>query len=420
MRLRRLLAAAAIAAGLALSPAAPAAAHSAGASAVVLDVRDDTLAGRAYLPVTQAGLATAGDLTPGTLRRYVADRLTAHSTDGQWRTDVSGPEPVTVQDQAYLMLPFTLTPPDGAVTSAFTLHVDVIVREVRSHDVAVYTGETGGNLDESRLRLVGVADHDTTTVDVDAHDLGFGATVVAGAGHVLAGLDHLLFVAMLLLPAPLLAAGRSWRGRRSARSAAARAVHVVTAFTAGHSATLAAVALTGADVASRWLETLVALSVAAAAAHAIRPLIRAGEVWLAGGFGLVHGLAFAGLLRDVGGSAPGLGTLLAFNLGVELAQLVVIAALLPPLLLLAAGPRYRPVRVGLAGAGLIAALCWAAERAFGTPNPLLPALDAVAAHPGVAAAALAVAAAADLLARRSAAASPAVVALAVPTSTDRR
>ena len=84
---------------------------------------------------------------------------------------------------------------------------------------------------------------------------------------------------------------------------------------------------------------------------------------MAAGFGLVHGLAFAGSLAGLHLPAgPLAGSILGFNLGIELMQLLVIALTVPWLVLLSQTPAYPAVRVvGAAGAGA-AALAWVLER----------------------------------------------------------
>lgn len=97
---------------------------------------------------------------------------------------------------------------------------------------------------------------------------------------------------------------------------------------------------------------------------------------MAAGFGLVHGLAFATVIGDFRLEPLSRAqAILGFNLGIDLVQLIVLAALLPLLLLLAPTPRYQPVRV--AGAVLAggAALAWLAERVSGQSNAVAGALD---------------------------------------------
>lgn len=410
---------------IALLAPAPAAAHTPGASALVLDVRPDRVTGALHMPTDQLGQASGlefaggiGAAASGELVGYVADRMRAHGASGPWSITYGTAEPSEMGGRPYVTLPLTLRPPEPGNATPPTLTCSVILREVVSHDVHVYLGGTGaGSLETSGLDLAGTFNYANSTLDLPAaRDRTLLATVGAGTTHVLAGLDHLLFLALLLLPAPLVAGGTRrrgtgrWGARRSNRSALLRTVHIVTAFTVGHSLTLAYVTLGGPAPRGAGVEVVIALSVAVSALHALRPLVHRGEVLIAGGFGLVHGLAFAGLLHELsGGTKAALLTLLAFNVGVELAQLLVLATVLPSLLVLAGGSRYRLVRTVLGVAGLVASLAWAAERALSLTTPLAPVLAGVEAAPEALAAALATVAAADLALRRRTGVNPAPV-----------
>lgn len=142
-----------------------------------------------------------------------------------------------------------------------------------------------------------------------------------GTWHIWTGYDHILFLLSLLLPA-VLASG--WR------AATADVLRVVTAFTLAHSITLPLAALQVANLPSRLVETAIAASVAVAALNNLWPLVRA-QRWLAAFlFGLLHGFGFAGVLGDLG--LPKDATVMAlaaFNIGVELGQLAIVAAFVP-------------------------------------------------------------------------------------------
>ncbi|MFI6035545.1 HupE/UreJ family protein [Streptomyces sp. NPDC051315] len=113
------------------------------------------------------------------------------------------------------------------------------------------------------------------------------------------------------------------------------------------SLTLALAASGVVRVPSQPVETLIALSIAVSAVHATRPLVARGEVLIAAGFGLVHGLAFASLIGDLGlGRGSLVTTLLGFNLGIGLTQLLVVALMMPSLLVLARTALYPAFRVG--------------------------------------------------------------------------
>ena len=168
-----------------------------------------------------------------------------------------------------------------------------------------------------------------------------------GAEHVLAGPDHLFFV--LALP---LVAGRRWR-----------LAGAVTAFTVGHSLSLAAAVLGGLTAPGAAVELLIAASVLLMAREAAVEhkgwTARAPAV-VAGLFGLVHGLGFAGAVADIGLPEAAEGwALLKFNVGVELGQLAVLAI---ALLVLTRVPE-RWLRWLAYGLGVPAAV-WTLERAL--------------------------------------------------------
>jgi hydrogenase/urease accessory protein HupE len=138
-----------------------------------------------------------------------------------------------------------------------------------------------------------------------------------GIEHILTGPDHLAFVAALMLLV---------RTRR-------RLLATITAFTVGHSVTLAAATLGLVHVSPAPVEASIALSIVLVAlelAHPERDTVTRRAPWLvAGTFGLLHGLGFAGALAQVGlprGDVP--LALLAFNLGVEAGQVAFVVAAL--------------------------------------------------------------------------------------------
>ncbi|MFD9432636.1 HupE/UreJ family protein [Streptomyces sp. NPDC060002] len=359
--------------------ASPAGAHPMSTSAVLLDIRDDRVEGEVQLPVDRLAIAVARDLTPTSvlgedrsfLKRYTARHISAVGEDGDSWAVVLGTGSVrTIDGTAHLVYPLTISPPDGQVTD-FRLRYDVIVEELLTHKViATVRYDFGrGILRTDDAETLGVLDWDTQSLRVPVDEgswlKGFATTAQLGIEHVGEGADHLLFLLMLLIPAPLVAAGGRWRtGDTSPRRGLVRVVHVVSAFAAGHSLTLALAASGVVHVPSRPVETLIAFSIAVSAVHAIRPLVARGEVLIAAGFGLVHGLAFASLIGDLGLDRGSLvTTLLGFNLGIELTQLLVVALMMPSLVVLARTTVYPAFRIGVAVIGLVFSVSWMLERA---------------------------------------------------------
>lgn len=134
-----------------------------------------------------------------------------------------------------------------------------------------------------------------------------------GAEHIWGGIDHLLFVFGLLLLV-------GWNRKL---------FWTVTAFTVGHSVTLSLVTLGYFDYPVALVEFAIALSILVLALELARRegegLFRRYPWWLAGGFGLLHGMGFAGALAEVGLPQAELPlALLFFNIGIELGQLAFI------------------------------------------------------------------------------------------------
>lgn len=202
-----------------------------------------------------------------------------------------------------------------------------------------------------------------------------------GMRHIAEGTDHLLFLLTLLLPAPLLVAGRRWGRPASVRLSLLRILSIVTAFTLGHSLTLTLAALGALHVPGRSVEVLIAVSIFISAIHALRPIAAGREALIAGFFGLIHGLAFAATLDRLGlGRWERVAGIFAFNLGIETMQLLVVAAILPSLLLLSRTRAYSLLRVGGAVFAGVASLAWMLERISGIETPVDGIINALAGH----------------------------------------
>jgi hydrogenase/urease accessory protein HupE len=179
---------------------------------------------------------------------------------------------------------------------------------------------------------------------------GAARYVRLGIDHLLGGLDHVLFVLGLLF----LVSGLRAR------------LVTLTAFTAGHSLTLALAVLGVVRVPAAPVEVLIALTLVVVALEVVEPRAVGQRLgWrLAAAFGLIHGLGFAGALTDAGLPADELPLALAgFNLGIELGQLALVAAaaLLTPLIRRAPIPAMLSRRLAGYAIGGLAAM-WCLER----------------------------------------------------------
>lgn len=180
-----------------------------------------------------------------------------------------------------------------------------------------------------------------------------------GIEHILLGLDHLLFVLALLF---LIRDFRTLIG-------------AITAFTLSHSLTLGAAALGWLNIPGPPVEAIIALSIMFVASEIVcrdpsSPRLSERAPWLVSfGFGLIHGLGFGGALSEIGlPQSEVILALLAFNIGVEIGQLMFIAACIAVLSVFRwlSGPmQSRPFeRIAAYGIGGIAAF-WFVERVSG-------------------------------------------------------
>jgi hypothetical protein len=166
--------------------------------------------------------------------------------------------------------------------------------------------------------------------------------LLLGVEHIFTGYDHLAFLAALLLGTGLARrSGRDGAACANAPEPAVRAVlKLVTAFTAAHSLTLIVSTLRPGLLGTSWVEPGIALSIAYVGLENLLPRTPSRRWLVVFAFGLVHGLGFSSVLREIGLPARGLMlSLLSFNLGVELGQLTVVSLALPLVLGLA---RRRP------------------------------------------------------------------------------
>jgi hydrogenase/urease accessory protein HupE len=133
-----------------------------------------------------------------------------------------------------------------------------------------------------------------------------------GFEHILTGYDHILFLVSLLLVSNRLK----------------DIIKIVTAFTLAHSITLSLAVLNIVSLPSQWVECAIALSIVYVAAENLWQKNFNHRFWLTFGFGLVHGLGFAGILREIQIPQSQLVTsLVSFNVGVELGQILIVLLL---------------------------------------------------------------------------------------------
>ena len=145
----------------------------------------------------------------------------------------------------------------------------------------------------------------------------FSQFLLLGVEHILTGYDHLVFLVGLLI------AGVSFKS----------AARIITSFTVAHSITLALATLNVVSISPGIVEPLIAASIVYVGVENIFRRELKARWLLTFGFGLIHGFGFASALSELGivanGAASAALPLLSFNLGVELGQISIAAAVLP-------------------------------------------------------------------------------------------
>lgn len=184
--------------------------------------------------------------------------------------------------------------------------------------------------------------------------------ILQGMLHLLTGVDHLAFLVVALLA---VVRKQQLQHPESMRPAMWESLKVVTAFTVAHSITLTLAALGVVMLASQPIEATIAATVFLTAISGFWKPTRFHGWPLAAAFGLVHGFGFAGALTGLVGGNAHATTIGSFNLGIEIAQVLVALAIVPLLYFLTRRASVSRVASPLiSGAVAVVALGWFVER----------------------------------------------------------
>jgi hydrogenase/urease accessory protein HupE len=206
----------------------------------------------------------------------------------------------------------------GLTGSPLRIHARILSELARGHrqHLTVYrdTGERLANrmLNTNQAEFELAIPHETSMPSA----WPFRQFIRLGVAHMVTGYDHLLFLFALLV-----VCRRFWCTWR-----------MITSFTIAHSLTLAMATFNWVQLSSSVVEPLIAVSIIYIGFENLWRRDPRYREWLAFGFGLIHGLGFASVLRELGMGSDGcdaLVPLLAFNLGVELGQVAMALCLLP-------------------------------------------------------------------------------------------
>jgi HupE / UreJ protein len=365
-------------------------------SVISVDVGERQLALHIRIPAPDLLLVLTGDahrnagtylaLNQHTLMTYIEAHLAARDNKGQKLPQQIGT--VTVQDASepdvgvYVAFVFDVSVPIPAGVDGrnLALAYDAVIHQIPNHHALVEITKDfrNGQVGQSPPTALGVISYNFATKSVPPLSLtiepgnlwiGFKALIDLGLHHVAGGLDHILFLVTLLVVAPLRVVDDGWSLFQGYGYTVRRFLTISLAFTIGHSVALALGSFRLLSLNPQYVEVLIAISILIAAMHGFRPLFASREWLVAGGFGLVHGLAFSGSLTGLN-LAPKDNAIavLGFNIGVEAAQLLVMALTLP-LLFFSRYPAFHKARQAAMVVVSILAILWIAQRAFDLPLP---------------------------------------------------
>lgn len=373
-------------------------AHQTPSTIVLLDVNPKAVSVELQLPLGELELAFGHEITKdpehliekfgSQLKEYLLAHIHPMTEKNKpWIVEVTnmivGKAEQTGSGQYQeITVQLVLIPPTGESTRKFIFDYDVIMHQLVTHSalVSIRSDWELGQTNKEPVKA-GVIRVDTQSSLIYPLEInlekggnwwtGFKGMFFLGMEHIREGTDHLLFLLVLLLPAPLVINRKQWGNFGGTKYSIMRLLKIVTAFTIGHSVTLLIGASGWVNLPVKPVEILIAVSILISAIHAIYPIFPNKEVYVAAGFGLVHGLAFATVLSVLNLDAGVMAlSILSFNIGIEIMQLFVVILIIPWLILLSQTPVYKWVRVVWALLAGIASLAWISERVFEKPNKI--------------------------------------------------
>lgn len=374
-------------------------AHPMPSSILNLDIGATSIKAEIQMPLSELQLAMNIDLGENpenqldNYKNIIKNYLYNHIKIKNWNVSIGDlktkdANQIASGDYKELSAEVVLTPNNLQELRHFELYYDVILHQVVTHEilVAVRNDWQTGIYEENAVQL-GVISLDIPTNTIKPFQVncgtgsdwqGFVSIFNLGMSHIKEGTDHLLFLLVLLIPAPLLVINRRWASYIGTKKSAWKLLKIITAFTIGHSVTLLLGTIGWIPFSSQFIEILIAFSILISAIHAIFPLFYNKEIYIAAGFGLIHGLAFSNTLSNMPLTAAQMAwSILGFNLGIEAMQLFIMMLILPALLLICHFDihKYQYLRNIAATIAMTAALAWLLERTSNAPNLISTTLE---------------------------------------------
>tara|TARA_Y100001956_G_C4108864_1_gene181390 strand:- start:293 stop:1543 length:1251 start_codon:yes stop_codon:yes gene_type:complete len=360
-------------------------AHAVPDTMIFMDINNKEISLELELPLSELKIADANiyssavTMTPGgleALQDYLESHIILTSQKHIFKDpSINNTHLKVINSNDYIITTLTYSIHEQADITDIKLYYDAILHRVVSHKAHLtLRSDFNSGVFSYTAKILGTYKFSKKEIHVDRSTAsvftGFKAMMMNGLLHIANGLDHILFLLCLLLPAPLLLKNKSWSNPAPVKECIYTIVKTVTGFTLGHSVTLSLAVLNIIRIPSTPVEIVVAASIAFTALNAIKPLFVSSTWKLAIGFGFIHGFAFANEMIAHGFTTQSIIlALVGFNLGIEFMQLAIVACVLPCLYLMSRTSLYTYFRNTFAIIACIIALFWVAERSFDIANP---------------------------------------------------
>ncbi|TRX35401.1 HupE/UreJ family protein [Flavobacterium restrictum] len=360
---------------------------------VSLSVMENSVVGEAKMSLSdlEAAMKIALDenhtVNTPFFKDYFRQHIKAYSGKNVWETSIDSIYATTEFDTNVgkyreVIVWFKMVPPQKKSVRNFVFNYDAIIHQVVTHSILVFLKndwKNGIRSEDGGIPLgtiytnfqIGAGKYEPLEVNLEdgSYWTGFKGIFALGMEHIKEGTDHLLFLLVLLLPAPLVVNKKKWGRFGGIKYSVIKLLKVITAFTIGHSITLLIGALGWFHLPTQPVEILIAVSILVSAVHAIRPVFAGKEMYVAAGFGLVHGLAFATVLSNLNlDTSTMVLSILGFNIGIEVMQLFVIAITIPWFVIMSKTNYFVAIKNGFAILVAFIAVGWIVQRITGNNN----------------------------------------------------
>lgn len=321
------------------------------------------------IPEEEQAALQAVQASAGQVQAYILENFSMATAEGE-NLAISFLESGVVPESTYAQYQFIIevkTPPDEIV-----IRHNMFYENDRNHRglfLVQYNAVEDKDYGAEYTALVFSPNNSEQVLDLDNIPglLDSTGMVWQGMLHIWKGLDHVLFILALILPTVLVRRSQSWQPVEDYKSSLWQLLKIITVFTLAHSLTLLLAALEIIKLNSRFVESMIALSIILVAANNFTQKVKRGSLMVILFLGLFHGLGFASVMGNLPFRMEDLVKMvIRFNIGVELGQIVIVMLIFPVLYWIRHQPFYNTVILkGGSTVLILVAGYWFFQRALG-------------------------------------------------------